>query len=105
VFIQNDVNINDTPVSKIIIGENTAIGAGCSIIGVGHDLDVKTRSTPMNTTSSFGQDIIIGKGVMVGTHAVILPGTVLGDFSIVTANCTVNGKIIPAHYTTDGKTM
>ena len=39
------------------------------------------------------------------TGCMILPGTVLGDYSIVTAGSILNGNIIPAGYMTDGKTM
>lgn len=103
VFIQNNVNINDTPVTKIVIGANSAIGANVQIIGVGHPTDMIERQKSMQLAKSFGRDVIIGKHVGVGTGSIILPGTVLGDYSIVKAGSVVNGKVIPAHYTTDGK--
>jgi acetyltransferase-like isoleucine patch superfamily enzyme len=105
VFIQDHVTIKDTPVSKIVIGANSVIGSNCSIVGVGHPMDLETRSKPISQALSYGRDIIIGQGVRVSTGSIILPGTVLGDFSVVKANSVVNGKVIPAHYTTDGVKM
>lgn len=105
VFIQYEVSIQDTPVTKIVIGKNSIISAKCSIIAVGHPLDVETRSNPASMSKSYGRDIIIGQGVMVGANSTILGGTVLGDFSAVKAGSVVNGKVIPPHYTTDGKNM
>lgn len=102
VFIQDNVTIMDTPVSKIVIGANSVIGSYCSIVGIGHPMDVETRSKPISEATSFARDIIIGKGVRVSTGSIILPGTVLGDFSVVKAKSVVNGKIIPLHYMTDG---
>lgn len=102
VFIQDNVTIKDTPVTKIVIGKNTVIGSNCHIIGVGHPLDVETRSHPISEAKSHGRDIVIGNGVRVSTGSYILAGTILGDFSVVKANSVVNGKVIPPYHMTDG---
>ena len=52
VFIQGDVKILDTPVSRIEIGENSAIGFRTMIIAVGHPDDKATRSLPISQAGS-----------------------------------------------------
>lgn len=105
VFIQGDVKILDSPISKVEIGANSAIGFNCVIATIGHLLDVVSRSAPIGEGTPFAKDVIIGKGVYVFTNSIILPGTVLGDYSIVTAGSTVNGLYIPAGFVTNGKQM
>lgn len=105
VFIQGNVKILDSPVSKVSIGANSAIGFNCFIATVGHLLDIASRSAPIGEGIPFSKDVIIGKGVYVFTNSIILPGTVLGDYSIVIANSTVNGLYIPAGFVTNGQSM
>ncbi|QNK42458.1 transferase [Caproicibacter fermentans] len=40
--------------------------------------------------------IRIGSHVLIGTHATILKGAVIGDHSVIAANAVVTGEI-PAH--------
>lgn len=40
-------------------------------------------------------DVALGKGVVVGTHCVVLPGAVIGDYATIGALCIVNGEYVP----------
>lgn len=77
---------------KIVIGEGTFIGPNVGIITANHDpLDLKKHLEP--------SPVIIGKNCWIGMNAVILPGVILGDNTIVGAGSVVtksflNGGII-----------
>jgi acetyltransferase-like isoleucine patch superfamily enzyme len=69
-------------VNKIIIGTKTRTGPGVKIISANHDIisiDTLLPSSP----------IIIGDGCWLGANAVILPGVILGDHTIVGAGAVV----------------
>lgn len=102
VFINRNVMIFDTPNTTIEIGENTAIGAGCKIIAVEHPRDIENRKKGLRKIGSGGRPIKIGKNVRVFVDSIILPGSIIGDNSIVNARSVING-VIPPNKFTDGK--
>lgn len=68
--------------AKIKIGQGCYIGPNVAIITSNHDLyDLDKHSC--------AKEVIIGKKCWVGYGAVILPGVVLGDNTIVGANAVV----------------
>ncbi len=91
-----NVFIGDSPCNYIeasngiTIGDYTNVGPNVGIISANH-----------NSIDNFKHDkappIIIGKFCWVGMNAVILPGVVLGDFTIVGAGSVVN-KSFPNGY-------
>jgi maltose O-acetyltransferase len=70
----------------ISIGDNTTIGPRVTILA--HD-----ASTRNHTGYTRIDRVQIGKRVFIGAHAVILPGTVLGDDVIVGAGSVVKGVV------------
>lgn len=66
----------------IEIGDHTNIGPHVGIISANHN-DVN------NALHDTAPPIVIGKHCWIGMHAVILPGVVLGDFTIVGAGAIV----------------
>ncbi len=75
----------------IEIGDNCLIAANCQIFdGSGHDTLLEE---PSKRISSHGiiKPIKIGNNCWIGTSAIILPGTTLGNNCIVAAGSIVNG--------------
>jgi maltose O-acetyltransferase len=70
----------------ISIGDNTVMGPRVTILA--HD-----ASTRGHTGYTRIDKVQIGKRVFIGAHAVILPGTVLGDDVIVGAGSVVRGEV------------
>lgn len=76
--------------AKIIIGKGTQIAYNVGLITENHDLyDINKHRE--------GEDIVIGKECWIGMNAVIMPGTVLGDHTIVGAGSVVT-KSFPEGY-------
>ena len=76
--------------AKIIIGKGTWIAPGVGIITANHDPYNLDKHLP-------GKDVIIGKQCWGGMNAVILPGVVLGDHTMVGAGAVVT-KSFPEGY-------
>ena len=76
--------------AKIIIGKGTQIAYGVGLITENHDLCDITKHQP-------GKDICIGKSCWIGMNAVLLPGIILGDHTVVGAGSVVT-KSFPDGY-------
>jgi maltose O-acetyltransferase len=75
--------------AKIEIGDSCIIGYDVMIMDHdGHGIDPKKR----RNNPGKGDPIIIGKNVFLGSKAIILPGTEIGDHSVVGAGAVVKGK-------------
>jgi acetyltransferase-like isoleucine patch superfamily enzyme len=68
--------------ADIHIGRGTYIAPNVGIITANHDLQDLDKHLP-------GQDVVIGRNCWIGMNAVILPGVVLGDRTIVGAGSVV----------------
>lgn len=66
----------------ITIGTGSCIAPGVGIITTNHDIKNIEHSAE-------GKDIIIGKNCWIGMNAVILPGVILGDRTVVGAGAIV----------------
>ncbi len=78
---------------KILIGKNTKIAAFCFITDFNHNFHNKIKSIREQGYKT--KPVIIGRNVWIGTHAIILPGVVIGDGSVVGAGSVV-AKSIPS---------
>lgn len=74
---------------KIYIGDYTQIAPNVGIISSNHDLHDSRKKVV--------SEVKIGKYCWIGMNAVILPGVVLGDFTIVAAGAVVT-KSFPEGY-------
>jgi acetyltransferase-like isoleucine patch superfamily enzyme len=74
---------------KIYIGDYTMIAANVGIISANHDVHDHRRHSP--------GEVRIGKYCWIGMNCSILPGTSLGDFTVVGAGAVVN-KPFPEGY-------
>ncbi|MGN6492517.1 MAG: acyltransferase [Agriterribacter sp.] len=68
-------------IGKIYIGDYTQIASNVAIISANHDL--------YNTRKHVAKEVKIGKYCWIGTGAAIMPGVILGDFTIVGAGSIV----------------
>jgi acetyltransferase-like isoleucine patch superfamily enzyme len=75
---------------KVYIGDYTQIGPNVGIISANHDV-YNSRHHQL------GEEIRIGKYCWIGMGSVVLPGVVLGDFTIVGAGSVVT-KSFPDGY-------
>ena len=78
------------PMGNIIIGKGTYIAPNVGIITANHifsDLD----------KHEVAKDVILGKQCWVGMNAIILPGVMLGDHTVVGAGSVVT-KSFPEGY-------
>lgn len=78
--------------NSVNIGSNCRISTSCMISSVTHKIPSYDR---ISDDKVFGRDlsIKIGNNVWIGANTVILPGTKIGDNSIIAAGSVVRGEI------------
>lgn len=80
---------------RVSIGKGCLIGANCNIIDSnGHDFSMDNIENRRNTKGT-AKEVIIEDNVWIGTNVLILPGTHIGQGSIISAASVVKGKIPP----------
>lgn len=97
--IADDVGISGGSICaavRIDIGSGTLLGANVTITDTDfHPVDYRERRyAPLPVTSST-HSVTIGSNVFIGTGAIILKGTTIGDHSVVGAGAVVKG-VFPA---------
>lgn len=77
---------------KILLGDDVLFGPEVMITAASyrHDLGSPVTEQPMAEA-----DVVIGDDVWLATRAIILPGTTIGDGSIVAAGAVVKGHFPP----------
>lgn len=90
VFVNSYTSINSQ--CKVSIGDNVLIGEGVRI----YDHDHNYRYLDERRKTKFIHDEIkIGDGVWIGSNSVILKGSTIGDYTVISAGSIVSG-IVPA---------
>jgi acetyltransferase-like isoleucine patch superfamily enzyme len=84
VFISRRVILETKYPEKIRIGTNVSIGIGTTVLAH-HD----------TSEDMTGVDVVIGDNVYIGPHCVLLPGSSVGENSVVAAGSVVNKPIKP----------
>ena len=79
---------------SIEIGPESLVGAYSYVISGNHAY--ASRTVPIRDQGYTGGRIVIGRGVWLGTHVVVLPGVTIGDGAIVAAGSVVN-RDVPAY--------
>ncbi len=84
--------------NRITIGEQTTISTGVLILV--HDYSIGTairsiRPTTPGDMPRFLREVKIGNNCFIGAHTIILPGTTIGDNTIIGAGSVVKGNIPP----------
>jgi len=90
VYPGDSPNVYINALHGVSVGDYTNIGPHVSIISANHN-------AINNHSFDEAQPIRIGKHCWLGSHAVVLPNVVLGDFTIVGAGCVVT-KSFPEGY-------
>lgn len=101
IYIGKNVEINMNCVfldcNKIVIGDNSGIGAGVHIYTVFHSTKASERTSENSTFwKSQTAPVIIGNNVWIGGGCIILPGVTIGDNTTIGAGSVVT-KSIPAN--------
>lgn len=77
------------------IGKNCLIAANCNIIDSdGHEVDVEDVTTRINTEGK-KKEVVIADNVWIGLNCIILPGSKIGNGSVIGAGSVVRGEIPP----------
>lgn len=81
---------------SITIGNRVLIGGNVRIFDHDfHSIDYRDRGTGRDWINTRSNEIVIGDDVFIGTNAIILKGTHIGDRSIISAGSVVFGLQIP----------
>ncbi len=77
---------------RIVIGDDVLFGPDVLLTAASYRYDL---GSPVTDQPMAEGDIILGNDVWCATRAVILPGTIIGDRSIVAAGAVVKGTFPP----------
>lgn len=101
-FDPEDINLFQTPGcywqvhdADIYVGKGSYVAPNVGLITTNHDPADPGRHLP-------GQDIRIGEKCWIGMNAVILPGVVLGDHTVVGAGAVVTKSFPEGHVVLGG---
>ena len=94
VFINNGCFFSANR-SKIVIGDNCLFGNRVSVLCSNHQF--KDPLTPIRLQPRVMKPVIIGNDVWIGSHAVLLPGTIIGDGAVVAAGAVVSNEVPELH--------
>lgn len=79
---------------SITIGENTLIGSGAMLLD--NDLHVASGDGKWRVEcAANAREIRIGRGVFIGTRAIILKGVTIGDGAVIGAGAVVTCDVPP----------
>jgi acetyltransferase-like isoleucine patch superfamily enzyme len=99
LHIGNDVGISGGAIVaayRIIIGDGCLIGANVTIADTDfHPVDKKDRRYAPMPLSTMDDAVCIDRGVFIGTNAVILRGSRIGEQAVVGAGSVVKGEVQP----------
>ncbi|OIP58227.1 MAG: acetyltransferase [Candidatus Levybacteria bacterium CG_4_10_14_0_2_um_filter_36_16] len=100
IIIGKNVLIDDysfiSAQESIKIGDDTMIAANVYIVDFDHKYPLtKYRKFSGKKEGYNRAPIVIGKGVWIGTHAIILPGVTIGDGAVIGAGAIVT-KSVPS---------
>ena len=104
--IGNNTVIYSSPMGGVFIGSHVAIAADCYIIDADHGTK---RGQLIEEQNMVVKKVVIGDNVWLGTHVVVVKGSVVNDGAVVGAMSLVNSEIkkesinvgIPAIYKKD----
>ena len=96
VFAHKSVELGNTTFNTnsgtITIGSHSFFGANCSVITGSHNPNAIMKERKRYLRS--GNDIVIGEGVWIASHAVILGPSTIGDHAVIAAGAVV----LPGEY-------
>ncbi len=85
-----------TVAQRITIGRHTLVASEVRIMDAsGHPMDPDARRQGLPTPAEKIRPVTIGENVWIGTRVIILPGTSIGDNTVIQAGAVVSGSIPP----------
>jgi acetyltransferase-like isoleucine patch superfamily enzyme len=78
----------------IIIGNNTLIANGVTIVSANHGIQ-RGQLIAEQPWNAEGKEVVIGSDVWIGAHVTILPGVTVSDGSIIAAGAVVRSFVPP----------
>lgn len=97
IVVGDDVSINVfclvSGIGSVEIGKDSRVGASVSILSSNHVFDDPGR--PIRTQGLTAEGVHIGSDVWIGTRAVVLDGTQIGDGAVVAAGAVVTTDVEP----------
>ena len=109
IYIRNSI-IHGDDFSKLLLGENIYLGDAFldihdkitieNNVGFGHQVKILTgshdwRQIGVNRVKVITKPVHIKTGAWVASYSIILPGTVIGENSVIAAGSVVSGNIEP----------
>ena len=96
IIVGDNVALNGTVITSkkaISIDSGTMVAPNVIIVDSDFHQPWPPESRFISDTSSFDQEVKIGKNVWIGMNSLILKGSTIGDNSIIAAGSIVTGKI------------
>jgi maltose O-acetyltransferase len=75
----------------VTIGDEVQIATGVQLLTATHPLDAETRRKGWESA----EPISVGDGVWLGSGAIVCPGVVIGEDTVVGAGSVVTGDLPP----------
>jgi acetyltransferase-like isoleucine patch superfamily enzyme len=76
--------------ARIVIGDDVMLGPEVMVTAAGYRFN---DGQPVTAQPMDEADVVIGDDVWIGTRAIILPGTTIGDGAIIGAGAVVRGHV------------
>lgn len=96
ISLGENVQINDALINTVSgdvkIGDFSFFGHGVSLLTGTHNIS-KNEGERQISVPTQGRDIIIGRGVWIASHAIVLGPCEIGDNAVIGAGALVTGKI------------
>ena len=99
VFFNNDCSLNSK--IGISIGDDCIFGEGVKIYD--HNHEYKDFEAPIYKQGYKIRCVTIGRGCWIGSNSIILPGSSIGERTIIGAGCIINGDIPSGVIVTSGR--
>ncbi len=97
IIIEDGAGLNGASIcarsKTILIGKNTMIGPNVTIVDSDFHRVWPAENRGFDPGIEEDADVVIGKNVWIGTQAIILKGTRIGDNSVIGAGSVVRGEI------------
>lgn len=90
-YAPEEIKVDETSLEWLSIGENVQITSEVEILL--HDYSYSVLGNKFNILPEIKKRTIIGSNVFIGHRAIILPGTRIGDDTIIGAGSVVSGNI------------
>ena len=88
------IGLHNTIIGPVTIGSHVNLAQGITITALNHNFkDTEKRIDEQGISTN---PVTIGNDIWIGANAVVLPGVIIGDHSVVAAGAVVT-KDVPSH--------